>query len=350
MIYGNNTPQKVVLETMATVRDIAERAHVSIATVSRVLNDHPRVSEETRLIVLQAAQALGYSMERLRSTPQVSRSVLVLTREEAAETQNGASPAGGEFERRVWVGVHSYLEQQGIAVRLQHSTVSPEEARLHASDIGVSGLVLLGGVRERAFVKELQSLEIPFVIAGAHLRPMEVNCVMADVGQGIQQAMQHLIERGRQHIGFINGPSTTTTSAEKLDAYRLMLTLNHLPFDPDQVVVSDFSAESGYQQTLRLLQQNSDLDAVLFADDVIAMGGMRAIREHGYQVPHDLAVIGFGDYELAQFVSPALTSVHFDMHMMGVIAARRLCMLFDEPDDYPWLIRVPTSLIVRDST
>jgi LacI family transcriptional regulator len=335
---------------MATVREIAERAHVSIATVSRVLNDHPRVSEETRLSVWHAAQELGYPMERLRSAPQVSRSVLVLTREEAPETQAAGTQAGGEFERRVWVGVHSYLEQRGIAARLQHSNVSPEEARLHASDIGVSGLVLLGGVRERAFVKELQTLEIPFVIAGAHLRPIEVNCIMADVGQGITQAMQHLIASGRQRIGFVNGPSTTTTSAEKLDAYRLALCWHDLPFTPDQVVVSDFNAESGYQQTIRLLGQRADLDAVVFADDVIALGGMRAIREHGYDVSRDLAVIGFGDYELSRFTTPSLTSVHFDMHTMGIIAARRLCMLFDEPDDYPWLVRVPTSLIIRDST
>jgi LacI family transcriptional regulator len=248
------------------------------------------------------------------------------------------------------VGVHTYLEQQGIATRLQQSNVSPEEARQHASDISVSGLVLLGGVRERAFVGELQTLEIPFVIAGAHLRPIEVNCVMADVAQGIDQAMQHLIDTGRQRIGFVNGPSTTTTSAEKLGAYRRALCLHDLPSAPDQVVVSDFNADSGYQQTLQLLAQRADLDAVLFADDVIALGGMRAIREHGYDVPRDLAVIGFGDYELSRFTTPSLTSVHFDMQMMGIIAARRLCMLFDEPDDYPWLVRVPTSLIVRDST
>src|SRR5690606_23734598 len=117
----------------------------------------------------------------------------------------------------------------------------------------------------------------------------------------------------------------------------------------NRVVVSDFSAESGYQQTRRLLQQDTSLDAVLYADDVIALGGMRAIRESGYTVPDDLAVVGFGDYELARFVSPALTSVQFDMQMMGVIAARRLCMLFDQPDDYAWLIRVPTKLVVRDS-
>ncbi|NLF77796.1 MAG: LacI family transcriptional regulator [Chloroflexi bacterium] len=323
---------------------------MSIATVSRALNGHHRVSEETRLIVLQAAHDLGYSPPRLCHTPQLSRSVLVLTREEAAATEDSTPAAGGEFERRVWVAVHSYLVQRGIAARLQHSTVTPEEAQLHASDIGVSGLVLLGGVRERIFVQELLSVRIPFVIAGAHLRPMEVNCVMADVGDGTRQAMQHLVERGRRQIGFVNGPPTTTTSAEKMDAYRLSLIVHGLPFTSDRVVVSDFSAESGYRQTRRLLQQITGLDAVIFADDVIALGGMRAIREFGYSVPDDLAVIGFGDYELARFVSPTLTSVQFDMNMMGIIAARRLCMLFDTPDDYPWLIRVPTTLVVRGST
>ena len=198
---------------MTTVRAIAQRAHVSIATVSRVLNNHPRVSEDTRLLVLQAAQELNYPLEKLRSAPQVSRSVLVLTREETEQSTVETQYAGGEFERRVWVGVHSELEEKGIATRLQRSTVSVKEAEQHALDIGVSGLVLLGGVRDKAFVEALQAQGIPFVIAGAHLRPLDINCVMADVLMGMQQVMEHLIGLGRQRIGFVNGPTTTTTSA-----------------------------------------------------------------------------------------------------------------------------------------
>lgn len=335
---------------MPTVREIAQRAHVSIATVSRVLNNSPRVSEDTRLAVMRAAQELGYPIEKLRAAPQVSRSVLVLTREQNVHDTLPHQQAAGEFERRVWVGVHSALEKQGIAARLQRSSVSIQEAKQHARDIGVSGLVLLGGVRDERFVAELQNLGIPFVIAGAHLRPMEVNCVMADVGQGIRQVMEHLIERGRRRIAFVNGPATTTTSAEKHDAYRLMLCTNNLPFDPDRVTASEFTAESGYQQTRQLLERCPDSDAIVFADDVIAFGGLRAIRERGLRIPEDVAVTGFGDYELSGYTDPPLTSVRFDMYMMGVIAARRLCMLFDGADDYPWLIRVPTTLIRRAST
>ncbi len=335
---------------MSTVRAIARRANVSTATVSRVLNNHPRVSEQTRLLVLQAAKELGYPMERLRSTPQVSRSVLVLTREQTLQNTPETQYAGGEFERRVWVGVHSALEEQGIATRLQRSNVSEEEAEQHARDLGVSGLILLGGVRDRAFVEALQQQEMPFVIAGAHLRPLDINCVMADVSQGMEQVMRHLIERGHRRIGFVNGPATTTTSAEKLDAYRLALFTYKLSFQPEQTVISDFSADSGYQQTHQLLKQCADLDAIVFADDIIAFGGIRAIKELGLRIPHDVAVVGFGDYELAKFVDPLLTSVRFDMYQMGVIAAQRLCMLFDDADAFPWLIRVPTRLIVRQST
>lgn len=335
---------------MSTVRAIARRANVSTATVSRVLNNHPRVSEQTRLLVLQAAKELGYPMDRLRSTPQVSRSVLVLTREQTLQNTPETQYAGGEFERRVWVGVHSALEEQGIATRLQRSNVSEAEAEQHALDLGVSGLILLGGVRERAFVEVLQKQGMPFVIAGAHLRPLEINCVMADVSHGMKQVMGHLIAQGHQRIGLVNGPATTTTSAEKLEAFRLALCTYELGFQIEQTIVSDFSAESGYQQTHRLLDQWPDLDAIVFADDVIAFGGIRALKELGLQIPRDIAAVGFGDYELAKFVDPPLTTVQFDMYQMGVIAAQRLCMLFDDANAYPWLIRVPTTLIIRQST
>ena len=88
----------------------------------------------------------------------------------------------------------------------------------------------------------------------------------------------------------------------------------------------------------------------MFADDAIAMGGIRALRDDGLRIPDDIAVTGFGDYELARFIEPALTTVAFDMHLMGRVAAKRLKMLLDEPDDDCWLVRIPTELVVRQST
>lgn len=330
---------------MTTVREIAQRAGVSGATVSRVLNNHPSVNEATRYAVLQVAQELNYPIENLRSTPRLNRSVLVLSRVDIESAQAGS----GTFERSVWTGVHSVLESREIATRLEQCAMSVNEAQRYSEDVSISGLVLLGGAINHDFIQELQRLEVPFVIAGAHVQPLNANVVMADVGQGIRQAMDYLVSRNCNRIGFVNGPQVTVTSAEKMDAYRLSLALHNLRFEAARVTESDFSSERGYQQTAQLLQRAPDIDAILFADDVIALGGLRAIREAGRRIPNDLSVIGFGNYDLVNYTDPALSSVQFDMRLIGTIAAKRLSMLLDEPDEDAWLVRVPTELILRDS-
>jgi len=334
---------------MATVRDIAKRANVSIATVSRVLNNHASVNDSIRFVVLQAANELGYPVQNLRSKPQISPSVLVLTR---AETEAGSVDGASvrEFERRVWDAVHTVLDGRGVAARLQQSSGTADEARQYADDVAISGLILLGGIIQHDFAEELIKHEIPFVVAGSRLSGLAINAVMVDVGQGIRQAAGHLIGQGRRHIGLVNGPVTTMTSAEKLDALRLTLAEHGLLLKPAAVVEADFHPESGYLQTQALFAAVPDLDAILYADDSIALGGLRALRESGVRVPEDIAIVGFGDYELARYTDPQLSSVQFDMRLIGRMAARRLCMLLDEPDSDPWLMRVPATFVERQST
>jgi DNA-binding LacI/PurR family transcriptional regulator len=153
---------------MSTVRDIAQKAGVSGATVSRVLNNHPSVNDATRYAVLQAAQELNYPLENLRTAPRLHRSALVLTRIDI----NMSPPGSGIFERSVWTGVHSVLENREIATRLQQSAMTIEEAERYAEDVSISGLVILGGAINRAFIEALQRLTVPFVIAGAHVHPL----------------------------------------------------------------------------------------------------------------------------------------------------------------------------------
>jgi DNA-binding LacI/PurR family transcriptional regulator len=174
---------------------------------------------------------------------------------------------------------------------------------------------------------------------------------MADYAGGAVQAVNHLIARGRRRIGLVNGPSTTTSSEEKHRGFRLALSLHDmLPAPLQTVVCEDFSSECGYAQTRQLLSRMPALDAIVYASDGIAMGGLRALRENDRRVPDDIAVTGFYDYELARFTDPPLTTVHIDLDVMGAIAGRRLCMLLEEPDSQAWCVTVPTSLVVRGST
>lgn len=336
---------------MPTVRDIAQRASVSIATVSRVLNNTGNVNESIRHSVLKAADDLGYPLENLRVKPQIRSSVLVLTRADTATaTASGHGESQREFERRVWDAVHSVLEVEGIATRLQQSSEDVEKARAYAADVSINGLILLGGIIRPDFAAELIRLQIPFVAAGSRIEGLAVNSVMVDVAHGIRAAAAHLIAKGRRRIGLVNGPNTTMTSLEKLQGLRLTLAEHDLPFEPQTVVTADFHPDSGYAHTRMLLEAAPHLDAILYADDSIALGGLRALRELGRTVPDDIAIVGFGDYELSQYTNPMLSTVQFDMNLIGRMAAGRLRMLLDKRDDDAWLMRVPCTFIERQSS
>lgn len=331
---------------MPTINDIAREAGVSIATVSRALNDHPSVNESTKLAILQVAERLNYPIPNNATRQKVGRSVLIVVRQDKV----GEHPEKRDLENNVWNGVQATFNNTDIATRLQQSHMTLAEAKEYANDASVSGLILLGGIVNKAFAQHLRQSNLPFVVAGANLRDIESNAVMADVAHGIILALEHLITNNRQHIGFVNGPADTLTSAEKLDALRFTLYAHNLAFHRNQYVESKFSAEDGYRQTLQLISQNKQLDAIVFADDVIALGGIRALRENKIAIPSDIAVTGFGNYEIARFIDPPITTVAFDMQQMGRIAAKRLKMLLDEPDDDAWFIRVPTQLIIRQSS
>jgi len=332
-----------------TIRQIAEKTHVSTSTVSRVLNNYAYVDEATRSAVLQVAQELGYPIANPRRVPRVSRSILMLVRSDGFQREQEILASGG-IESAVSSGMQPVFDKHGIAARVQRTRMDPAEALAYANDLSVAGLVFIGGIVNHDLILELQKTTLPFVVVGAHVRPLQVNCVVADYLSGMQQVVAHLASTGRRRIGLVNGPTTTTSSAEKYKGFRLALALHHLEFDPARVIESEFDAESGYSQTLELLKRTPDVDALAYAIDQTAIGGLRALKECGRRVPDDVAVTGFYGYNYARFTEPPLTSVQVDFQTMGGIAAHRLCMLLQEPDPQAWELTTPTTLIVRASS
>jgi DNA-binding LacI/PurR family transcriptional regulator len=332
-----------------TLRDVADYANVSTSTVSRALNNFQYVDEKTRAIIQQAVEDLNYPLDNLRSYSQASRTVALLSRGDFSDksSSSGFSP---NFEDQVSYGARLALEDSGFQLEIQRSYMTKGAAPAIIKNFTESGLILLSGLLDLEFVQALQSAGIPFVIAGSHVKPLQTNCVMADIIDGVEQAVDHLVARGRRKIGLVNTSMKTKTSMEKSKGVRLALQKHGLLCHPDHEVAStQYDLEAGYRQTLELIERD-ELDAIIYGHDVMAMGGLRALGERGYRVPDDVAVIGFLDYEIARFTNPPLTSVRFDMPLVGAIAARRLRMMIDEPDDQDWSVVVPTELVVREST
>jgi LacI family transcriptional regulator len=334
---------------MTNIRAIAERSNVSIATVSRVLNNHNNVSDETRMLVLQAAQALGYPVDEHKRGSQVFRTVLALMVQVTEPAGRGRS-VDATFESVVWSGIEPVLAAKGVATKLQQSPMTPADAERIASEAGVAGVIILGGIVAHDFLERLQQVDLPFVMVGSHAHPLRTNYVMADVASGIRLAVDHLVAQGRRRIAFVNGPPTTGTSAAKLDGYRLGLATNDLPYSNGHVVSAEFTPDSGYEQTIELVRLAPTLDAIVFADDRTAVGGLKALRQAQRSVPHDVAVTGFGHLDIARYVTPTLTTVEYNLQAMGKKAARRLYDLLEDPDESSWGIIEPTSLIIGEST
>lgn len=332
-----------------TVRQIAQQANVSPATVSRVLNDYPYVDDATRAAVLRTAEALGYTAKPAAHESFVTKSVLLLLRigETVRETEVLASHG---IESSIHAGAQPILEQHGFVVRLQRTRMDPEEAQLYTSAPDVRGLIFTGGVVNRDLLGALQHSGLPLVVTGSHVNPLPVNAIMAAYLDGMAALVGHLLATSRRRIALVNGPCTTTSSEEKENGFRLALARYGIAGEPVCVSCGDFDAGSGYAMTQRLLAEAPDVDAIAYASDTMAIGGISALREAGRRVPEDVAVTGFYDYDIARFTDPPLTTARVDFQAMGAIAARRLLMLMNEPDGQAWTIVTPCPPVVRASS
>ena len=333
-----------------TLRDIAHRANVSVSTVSRALNNYEYVDEDTRQAIYRVADLLGYPLENLRTTPpDAERKIYLISVE-----REGVQRSVDDFDFLVSEGARLELEARGFGYSRLHnySRSLSAEGETWQKAVSASGVLWVGGVIDRDFLTVVQSRHIPLVLVGGHALPLHVNCVMANYVYGTMAAVDHLSAKGKKNIGLVNGPPTTATSAEKVHGLCAALCRHNLPFYTAQVaenVTGWFDAESGYQQTFVLLDQFPQADAIIYAGDEMAMGGLTALKEKGYRIPDDIAVIGYHNFEISRFTDPALTTVGFDMRLMGQIAAQRLCTLIEQGDDSCWTILIPTELIIRNS-
>ncbi|MDE2749093.1 MAG: LacI family DNA-binding transcriptional regulator [Chloroflexota bacterium] len=334
-----------------TIRDIARKADVSISTVSRVLNEHPYVDSHTRKAVWKTATELDYPMSRLRGQASKPQRTMAFLSAVANSHSEGLPALTGGIEQLIVRGAQSVFEDQRIATHIYQSCADIDQLQALIDTNHISGLIFLGGTFDRALLAWLQEQSIPFVTAGGHAYPLAANSIMANYVQGMVSAIEHLVSGGRRHICLVNGPKTTNTSNEKYWGFRLALCLHNLPCETYQSTRgSSFDVESGFIATLRLLALGHPVDAIVYADDGMAVGGLKAIKESQRKVPDDISVIGFHNYDFARFAEPALTTIGFDMQMMGRLAALRLCNLMDGAPDDPNVMTVSTRLIVRDST
>lgn len=328
------------------LRHVAEIAGVSQATVSRVLNDRPGVAPATRREVLAALHQLGYEPVGVASVRTRARGLVGLI---VPELDNPAFP-------RLAQALESRLAAQGLTTMLCTSTPSGMREGDYLDVLlehAVTGIVIVSGegadtTADHGRYRDLIARRVPTILVNGHPDDIDLPAVSVDHISAGKQVVRHLASLGHQRIGLAIGPTRYLPTLGLLAGYREGLAAAGLPADDTLVSETFYGIEGGHAAAARLLEQA--VTAIVCASDRMALGSMRAVREHGLRVPADVSITGFDDAGPNAYVHPPLTSVRQPFESMAAAVLRMLTAAIEDPDTPPSELRFQPELIVRGST
>lgn len=323
-----------------TIRDVAEQAGVSIATVSRVLNERADVSSETRERVREVARSVGYSADpaaRALAT-QKTRLVAVVVGDNA-----GHRDLSLLFFGKVLAA---------ISRRLAHADY---EALLQAVDAGIhqhrfDAAIVIGVDDGDPLLAELVARDVPIVGVDVHISGGRTAFVGSDHADGVRLALAHLFALGHRRIAHVAGASNTVAGSERIAAFRREADRLGLAVPDEYVRDGDFSSASGYRETCALLALADRPTAIVAASDLMALAALQAIRDVGLEPGNDVAIVGFDDLEAAALAHPPLTTIRQDRQELGTVAAERALELSEDPAAAPAPTVLSVELVVRGSS
>lgn len=325
---------------------VAERAGVSLATVSRALAGSSLISEKTRRNVEKAAAKLDYRVDAAGSSLRtgLTRTIGIVIPLAHAEKQKLSDPfflemIGAVADELTAVG-YSLLLSKVIDDPTDWITTAVRERR-------VDGVVIIGQSLHHEKLNALVSLDIPLVVWGARLDGQRYVSVGSDNAHGAEMATAHLIAQGCRDIVFLGDPAVPEVAA-RLHGHLRSLRAAGIKRKRTLEVAVRFGGDAAYRAMTALLERKLRIDGVVAASDVFAMSAMRALTERGFKVPADVGVVGFDDIPLAEFTSPPLTTVHQDCRAGARALVDNLMRAIRREPSEP--VVIPAKLVVRDSS
>lgn len=328
-------------------RDIADHLGIAVSTVSRALNDNPRVSRLTREAVRRAARELGDRHDGESAVP-------LMIGVTHSHSYHGLQDHNHESVLEQVLGGVEVACRRHDAVpypwQQSHLLAGPESEPFFER---VSGVIMSGGEVDDDVIDAIRARGKPIVLIGGHLPGVAVSSVAADSVDGVYQATRHLVELGHRRISLVNGPNTTYTSREKKAGYLAALADAGVPFDPTLLVARDerggFTDDAAEALSREVLERPDRPTAAIFATDAMARAGYRVCRDLGLAIPGDVSLVGFHDDDAA-FADPPMTSIRVDRYAWGVAAAELLMRIIAEQEDSPSRVLLPVELIARESS
>jgi LacI family transcriptional regulator len=320
----------------ATIRDVARRAEVSVASVSRALNGLDNVRGETRERILAAAAELGY-------VPHAGARSLSLSRAHAIGVV--LPDLHGEFFSECVRGMDKEASRRGYLLLLSNMHDDSEQAAMALRTMRgrVDGLLVMAPHISPDSLERALPHALPVVLINSPAANEERAAVRFDNFAGADAVVRHLAESGRREIVHIAGPESNLDAQERAEGFRQAMR-RHLPGIAPRIIAGDFNEEAGEAAARTILNAAQPCDAVFAANDMMAIGCLHALRKSGRRVPEDVAIVGFDDVPLARYLD--LTTVRVRIAEIGARAVSRLIDMLDGKGTAGGELHTP-ELIVR---
>ncbi len=332
---------------LVTIHEVARNAGVSIGTVSKVLNNQGQLRAETRLRVRAAAELLGFRPNDLARS---------LHRKRTFTIGLVSSDRFGRFSIPLLEGIEDALDSARVAVFLCKPTDDPAHERRHVESLlakRVDGLIVTSRRTDPRPPLDTLGTSVPVIYAYAQTAGAGATCLLADDEGGGYLAGRHLVGLGRTRIAHITGPERFAAVRERRAGLSRALAGAQVPLDPRLASTGPWSEAWGREAVGRLLDAGPPFDAVFCGSDQIARGVADCLRERGLNVPDDVAIVGYDNWEIvAAATRPPLTTIDPCLHELGQAAASRLLAMIDGdhgPAATRHVVRLPCRLLVRAS-
>ncbi|TVQ03632.1 MAG: LacI family transcriptional regulator [Balneolaceae bacterium] len=326
---------------------VAKLAHVSRSVVSRVLNNHPNVSEEARTRVMTVVNEYNYkpnSVARSLAT-QSTYQVGVLT------SRIGEESLGNGYWSLLYLGIFEECIRQGYYVRLSFfsTSMSKELHDLILNEDHLDGVICLNEEVTAFTVQKFTDRRIPIVMVGHNPNYPDISSVDVDNFSGAYKAVKYLADLGHKHIGGIFGDQNLEEAENRKKGYKEALIDAGVTFNNDFTSIVDYSQHSGFNTMNHFLDQYPEMTAVFCASDTLAMGAILALYERGIEVPSQFSVIGFDGLPISKYMVPPLTTIEQPVYGKGVKAAELLVNCIKGDSRGPVQINLEPQLVIRKS-
>lgn len=343
-------PVKRLTKTMrSNIKDVAQKAGVSTATVSLVLKGHQRISAGTRRKVLKAVEELDYHPSHTARglvSKQTGNIGFVLTEDHFLRTE--------PFYTQIFLGAEFSARQFPYYILLTTiPTDSDDDEPLprFVVERSIDGLIIAGKVPAN-FICKLMEYKLPLVMIDFFPPSGQYSAVLIDNINGGMQATDHLISCGHKKIAFIGGEMDHPSIRDRYMGYKMALEKKGIEFDPMRIVTTETSTsrDGGYNAMKESLEKIPDTTAVFACNDAMAIGAMQYLKEKKFRIPQDISLIGFDDIESDMLQDPPLTTMRVPKFDMGGEALRLMYDMLKSKQAASRKILMPVELIIREST